>query len=107
MTVTRRSSKKVELFQCKRPCRSCPYRKDAPVKLWAEDEFDKVLAGEADLLGSVFLCHRNHGGVCVGFLMDQDKRGHPSIALRISLIRHDVTRAYLDSLNSPTPLYPS
>lgn len=37
--------------------------------------------------------------------MNQVERDIPSIALRISLSRHDVTREYLDSLHCKAELY--
>lgn len=94
-----------KLFQCKTPCANCPYRKDAPVEHWHRDEFQKVLDSEDSIIGSVFQCHKQNGGVCVGWLMNQVERDIPSIALRISLSRHDVTREYLDSLHCKAELY--
>jgi hypothetical protein len=99
-------TKRAPLFGCVKPCANCPYRTDAPVAHWHRDEFKKVLEAETSELGAVFLCHKNTGGVCVGFLMDQDRRNHPSIMLRIEFSRHDVTREYLDRLRCPAPLYP-
>lgn len=99
--------KQIPLFSCVKPCRNCPYRMDAPVRHWAREEFEKVLDAEASELGAVFKCHLNNGGVCVGWLMDQERRDHPSIMLRIEFSRRDVTREYLDRLRSPSPLYAS
>jgi hypothetical protein len=99
--------KKVPLFHCTKPCRDCPYRTDAPLRLWAREEFEGVLESEGELLGRVYQCHGKTGSVCVGWLMNQDERGFPSIALRVALMRHEVTRDYLDSLRSPAPLYKS
>ena len=94
-----------ELFECKTPCGNCPYRKDSQTQYWAIEEFQKVLTAEKDLLGSVFMCHKNNGSICVGFLMNQDKRNHPSIALRISLSKHAVDRDYLDNLFCKSEMY--
>jgi hypothetical protein len=96
---------KAELFSCTKPCGNCPYRTDAPKQLWAKEEFEDLLASERDYFGKVYNCHKNNGSVCVGWLIDQDKRNFPSIALRISLINHGVSREYLDNLASPAPLY--
>ena len=40
------------------PCKSCPYRRDAPRKLWAPIEFAKLLADDASQLGKVYGCHQ-------------------------------------------------
>ncbi len=56
-------------------------------------------------MGTVYGCHKKNGDVCVGWLMMQDKNGFPSIALRLKLSRENVTRDYLDKLNSPSEMY--
>jgi hypothetical protein len=101
------TTKQVPLFHCTKPCNSCPYRTDTPVQHWAREEFEGVLEADKDPIGKVYGCHKKNGSICVGFLMDQDKRNFPSIALRISLSKHNVTREYLDKLTSPAPLYRS
>jgi len=74
-----------------RPCENCPYRIDAPRRLWAAAEFENVLAKESEPLGTTFGCHkqaelpRTERGLCAGWLLDQKKRGVPSIALRLEL----------------------
>lgn len=100
--------KKVPLFHCTRPCSSCPYRKDAPLRLWAREEFEDLLRNdEENIIGKVYLCHKKNGGICVGFLMNQDERDFPSIALRVSLSEHGISREFLDKLNSPAPRFAS
>lgn len=96
---------KVPLYHCAQPCSNCPYRTDAPLKLWHPEEYDKLLVMEKDYMGAVYNCHKNNGSVCVGWLMKQDENRLPSIMLRISLSKHGVTRQYMDSLHSPAPLY--
>lgn len=96
---------KVKMFHCTNPCNNCPYRTDAPLKLWHASEYEKLLATENDYMGSIYGCHKNNGSICVGWLMKQDENNFHSIALRISLSTHKVTREYLDSLHSPAPLY--
>lgn len=93
------------LFSRKQPCKNCPYRTDAPMALWSIEEFKLVLDKEADMMGTVFQCHKQDGCVCVGWLIDQDKRRFPSISLRLTLSRHNIDRKYLDALNSPAPLF--
>lgn len=97
-------------YSRKSPCNDCPYRKDAPLQKWDKEEFKKLLANETtnDPLGcTVYGCHKNDGHVCVGWLMDQDKRNHPSIKLRISLSQNNVTRQYLDGLKCKSKTYNS
>lgn len=94
-------------FKCKTPCKNCPYRKDAPLQLWSKDEFSDLIKKDADYMGATYGCHKNNGSVCVGWLMDQDKRNFPSIMLRLSLSKSHVTREYLDSLYCKTELFKS
>lgn len=77
------------------PCASCPYRRSSKLALWRFSEFENLLRTEADVIGSIFNCHsdgelpRDEQGVCVGWLLDQKRRGLPSIMLRIALGRPD------------------
>jgi hypothetical protein len=87
------------------PCNNCPYRKDAPLKHWSIEEFIDLLAKEKDHFGTVYNCHKNDGSVCIGWLMNQDKRRLPSIALRLSLSRNNITREYLDKLKCKSPMF--
>lgn len=98
-------NKKVNTFHCTQPCSNCPYKTDAPLKLWHKSEYEKLLETEKDYMGSIYACHKNNGSICIGWLMKQDENRLPSIALRISLSNHNITREYLDSLHSPAPLY--
>lgn len=79
------------------PCTNCPYRKDAPLRYWDRKEFQDLLASE-DLeikpFGSIYSCHNHKNrtddarGMCAGWLLDQKKRGIPSIYLRVALSLH-------------------
>lgn len=75
------------------PCASCPYRKDAPLKLWHKSEFENLLRQDADPInGHLFGCHefnrrdRSVHRPCAGWLLDQKRRGMPSIQLRLALM---------------------
>jgi len=96
---------KVPLFHCVSPCNNCPYRTDAPLKLWDKHEFERLLENENDHMGSVYMCHKKNGSACIGWLMKQDEQNFPSISLRLSLLKNKVTREYLDRLSSPAKLY--
>jgi hypothetical protein len=98
---------------CKKsPCENCPYRKDAPLQLWAKEEFEGLLASEqldytSGNFGKIYGCHKQDGHVCVGWLIKQDENNFPSIQLRMSLSKNKVTREYLDSLHCKSELYKS
>lgn len=89
----------------KQPCNNCPYRKDAPLRHWAIEEFENLLDKESDYLGATFGCHKKDNHVCVGWLMNQDQRNFPSIMLRISLSQNNIPREYLDSLHCKSEMF--
>ncbi len=81
------------------PCAKCPYRKDAPLKLWDRIEFEQLLKTEDSQFGVVYACH-NHKrhlpgdrGMCAGWLLNQKKRDVPSLMLRIELNTNEVSFA--------------
>lgn len=92
--------------QLTKPCETCPYRRDVPAAFWSEVEFQKVLAGEASFFGAVFACHKQialddgRQALCAGFVLDQKKRGVPSIALRVMLRKPDVAEMF-DKVEPP------
>lgn len=92
-------------FKKKSPCKNCPYRIDAPLKLWRVEEFKDLAAKDQSQFGAVYGCHKKDDSVCIGWLMDQDKRHFPSIQLRLVLSQKEINRTYLDALKSPSPLY--
>ena len=58
-----------------RPCASCPYRKDVPSGIWAEHEYEKLIAYDGDVLDQVFAgaeqvfgCHQRDGNLCAGWV---------------------------------------
>lgn len=84
-----------------RPCENCPYRKDAPRRLWHRSEFEDLLASETSEFGGLYACHKFKGvpeqkrGLCAGWLLDQKKRNLPSIRLRLQLLQDpQVAKAY-------------
>jgi len=92
------------------PCGSCPYRKDVVVGTWHAEEFENLLAHDADpIRGAVFGCHRfrlrpEDSDVCAGWFLDQQRRGFPSIQLRLALMRAPTEPTVTDGGH---PLYPS
>ncbi len=67
------------------PCGSCPYRRDVPSGVWEVDEYEKLVQYDADTgaqpLG-VFLCHRQDGRACAGWVATHDMDN--SLALRMA-----------------------
>lgn len=97
--------KNINPFQCSSPCNNCPYRKDAPLKLWHKSEYVKLLKMESDQMGTVYDCHKKNGTVCVGWLMKQRDSNYPSIMLRMLLSKFQIGYEYLEKLSSPSKLY--
>lgn len=59
----------------KAPCKSCPYRKDVPSGVWAENEYVKLRDFDGEIIEQVmnggtalFLCHQKDGNLCAGWL---------------------------------------
>lgn len=92
-------------FTGTQPCKSCPYRKDAPLQMWDKYEFDKLLLQDKEMFGGMYKCHKNNGSCCKGWLINQDNRNHPNIALRIRMSREGITREYLDKLKCDVEMF--
>jgi len=78
-------------WDIREPCPSCPYRKDVPVGTWNRTEFENLLASDEDpMRGGIFGCHKyrhrpkEERRPCVGWFLDQQRRGMPSIQLRLA-----------------------
>lgn len=55
----------------KRPCGSCPYRKDVPSGVWHPDEYQKLSQYDGqtwEQLPNLFMCHQRDGCLCGGWL---------------------------------------
>lgn len=57
------------------PCKSCPYRRDAPSGFWHPDEYAKLPAYDGEILDqvvnggtSLFFCHQLDGRLCAGWV---------------------------------------
>jgi|RhiMethySRZTD1v2_1073278.scaffolds.fasta_scaffold01263_10 hypothetical protein len=60
-----------KLTVAKRPCGSCPYRKDVPSGVWEKHEYDKLVAyDEITPLQppARFDCHQRDGNLCAGWV---------------------------------------
>lgn len=55
----------------RRPCASCPYRRDVPSGVWAEQEYDKLPRYDLDTANQpvgAFMCHQQNGRLCAGWV---------------------------------------
>jgi hypothetical protein len=89
------------------PCKSCPYRKDAPLKLWHRVEFLKLLHHDRnEVTGALFGCHEfnkrpsSQHRPCAGWLLDQKRRGVPSIQLRLALLKSPTAAACFNAASA-------
>lgn len=93
-------------WSTKVPCTSCPYRMDTPLGTWSADHFVKLLIDDADPInGTIYGCHSTSNGkngpaVCGGWLLDQKRRGAPSIQLRLALLRNKAAAVALERISS-------
>jgi hypothetical protein len=100
-------------FEQREPCKSCPYRTDAPLELWSPEEFEDLLQKDRSRMGTIYGCHKarhqpaEDAQVCVGWLINQRERGIPSIALRLKLMSDPAAVGCLNEASSPVPLYES
>ena len=74
----------------KNPCSTCPYRKDTPSGLWAEDEYEKLRGYDDNTAFSTFLCHQTNvtdvPTACKGWLMVHCD----SVAVRLAQLKGEV-----------------
>jgi hypothetical protein len=57
------------------PCKSCPYRRDVPSGVWAEEEYAKLAKYDGEIIEQftkgatgLFLCHQQNNALCSGWL---------------------------------------
>lgn len=100
--------------QLKAPCKTCPYRRSVRLAFWSIEEYRNLEINDANLLGSMFNCHgeaKKPDGerrLCAGWLLDQRRRGVPSILLRLKLHRDQHLAEHLKKLKDmPRKLYSS
>lgn len=69
----------------KRPCATCPYRRDCPSGLWSADEYDKLPEYDKPTHAqpfTAFLCHQDDGRLCAGWTATHDMT--QSLGLRMA-----------------------
>jgi len=59
----------------KRPCGSCPYRRDVPSGIWDASEYEKLPQYDGEIIAqfmkggtALFMCHQQDGCLCGGWL---------------------------------------
>jgi hypothetical protein len=88
------------------PCTSCPYRKDSKLKLWHKAEFENLLMQDAERFGAMYNCHGEikkpavEQGPCIGWLLDQKKRGLPNLNLRVLLMRSEEAAEHFKKISA-------
>lgn len=92
-----------------RPCGSCPYRRDVPSGVWSLDEYAKLPAydrptGEQPL--GVFLCHRQDGRACAGWVGVHDMDHCLAVRLGVATGSIDDPDAFRD-YETDVPLFGS
>lgn len=94
------------------PCGSCPYRRDVPSGVWAEEEYEILPRYDAETFDqppAVFMCHQQDGHLCAGWVGCHDMEESMGLRLlarmgeRISDDDLEATYAYV----SPVPLFAS
>lgn len=94
-----------------RPCGSCPYRRDVPSGVWAEDEYDKLPRYDEDTHGqpaAAFFCHQQDGRLCAGWVGCHDMGN--SLGLRFAGMAGRLTPAEFDACldyTTDVPLFAS
>lgn len=76
----------------RRPCASCPYRRQVPSGVWAAEEYDKLPAYDRPTQmqpAAVFLCHQGDGRICAGWAGTHDMA--QSLAIRVAIVTGDLT----------------
>ncbi|WP_438453364.1 DUF6283 family protein [Streptomyces asiaticus] len=98
-----------------RPCNSCPYRRDAPSGIWAQEEYDKLRRYDAptpDQPQALFQCHQADGDsdarrICAGWA---GCHGGHLLALRIAVLEGRIEASTYRAASeyvSPVPLFAS
>lgn len=96
----------------KNPCPSCPYRRDVPSGIWAENEYDMLPDFDGDSTQQVyskhgmgvFHCHQADGHLCAGWAGHRDP--HDLMALKIAVVNGVVDPGALD-YRTDVPLFAS
>lgn len=88
---------KKKLTVAKRPCGSCPYRKDVPSGVWAAHEYDKLEAYDGEIWEQVlrgalgrFDCHQRDGHLCAGWVACHGPHNLVALRMQAGKVHRDV-----------------
>lgn len=84
------------------PCNTCPYRRDTPVGIWHQGEYDKLPQWDEQMaFAGIFLCHNNPSGLCRGWVEVHNR----NMAVRIAMAQVEWNESNLKP--TKVPLYRS
>jgi Family of unknown function (DUF6283) len=69
----------------RRPCGSCPYRRDVPSGIWCREEYEKLPPYDGatwEQPAAAFFCHQRDGRLCAGWVAVHDMQ--ESLGLRLA-----------------------
>jgi Family of unknown function (DUF6283) len=89
------------------PCSSCPYRRDVPSGVWAEDTYDQLLPYDEPTAKQpmrLFSCHTTPDHVCHGWAVCGTKQDHEHdlLALRAWPIEGEIPEERVPLFDSHT-----
>lgn len=99
MDSTDRTGKAPAREPAKRPCGSCPYRRDVPSGVWDASEYAKLPAYDnptPEQPVGLFLCHQQDGRVCAGWVACHDM--DENLALRLATITDSATGEVVEAI---------
>lgn len=77
------------------PCGNCPFLRSAPLAHWTPEHYlmlAEIESNEGALGSNVFACHKykdpEQSQYCVGWLLDQRRKGTTSLSLRFDVYRN-------------------
>jgi len=90
----------------KGPCSACPYRRDVPSGVWADNEYDKLRAYDNETPyqpHGTFMCHATPEAICHGWAVVHTSRGqeHDLLALRVMCSLYET-----EGVDIPEPAVP-
>lgn len=90
----------------KRPCSSCPYRKDVPSGVWDASEYEKLPEFDRPTFeqpAGTFACHQDNGHLCSGWVACHDME--QNLGLRIAIAQEHIDADHMDEiLDYETPV---
>jgi len=93
----------------KAPCKTCPYRKDVPSGVWAQEEYDKLKTYDGEVFEQLekgalgrFDCHQRDGMMCAGWIATHGPQNLLALRVDAANIAPEVW-----NYKSPVPVFGS